>query len=540
MKAHEAIARALSDNGIETLFGLIGDANLFMVDSFVRQCGGTYVSAQHEAGAVLMALGYAQASGEVGVATVTHGPAVTNTVTALIEGVKAQLPVVLLCGDTPLEARHHLQKAPQRELIMATGAGFEQLRSGKTIAEDLATALRRAVVERRPIALNMPIEIQWEEVAYTPQPFKVFDARALVPASADIDDAVGIIAAARRPVILAGRGAAAPEARAALLRLAARIGAPVATTLKAKDLFRGEPNNLGVFGTLSTPPAVDVIMQSDCLIAFGATITNLTASNGAFIDGKRVVQVNQQQGDIGRFYAPTAAMIGDPAQVADMVAGLLDEAEIAPSGFFGEEMARTLAAYSRMADGWTDTSTERTIDVIKALTVLNRHVPANRMMVTDGGRFVRQAWKIFEVDGPQSFLLSVNFGSIGLGLPEAIGASYAAPGRPTLLVTGDGGFMHGGLAEFNSAVRARRDLIVIVCNDGCYGAEHIQFRNRDLPGDISILEWPELAPLAVALGGAGVTVRTEADLDLAAEAIRDRDRPLLIDVKLDLNHVPYE
>ena len=141
MKVHAAIAKALIDNGIDTLFGLVGDANLFLVDSFVREYGGKFVSAAHEAGATLMALGYSAVAGKIGVVTVTRGPALVNTLTPMVEGVKGSLPIVLLCGDTAIEDRDNLQKVPQRELIVATGAGFEQLRSPNTLSEDIATAL---------------------------------------------------------------------------------------------------------------------------------------------------------------------------------------------------------------------------------------------------------------------------------------------------------------------------------------------------------------------------------------------------------------
>ena len=98
--------------------------------------------------------------------------------------------------------------------------------------------------------------------------------------------------------------------------------------------------------------------------------------------------------------------------------------------------------------------------------------------------------------------------------------------------------MLGGLTEFNTAVRHNVDLIVIVCNDGSYGAEHIQFRNRNLSPDISCFEWPDFAPLADALGGQGFSVRSQDDLDVACAAIDKRTRPLLIDLKLDPDHVP--
>ncbi|MCV2866407.1 thiamine pyrophosphate-binding protein [Albidovulum sediminicola] len=130
MPTYQSLARSLSEHSVSTLFGLMGDANLFMVDDFVRRWGGRFVPAAHEGSSILMALAYAYVSGQVGVATVTHGPALTNCVTALAEGARGHLPMVLLAGDTPVSNPRHIQAIDQREVVKATGAGFEQVRAG--------------------------------------------------------------------------------------------------------------------------------------------------------------------------------------------------------------------------------------------------------------------------------------------------------------------------------------------------------------------------------------------------------------------------
>jgi thiamine pyrophosphate-dependent acetolactate synthase large subunit-like protein len=122
---------------------------------------------------------------------------------------------------------------------------------------------------------------------------------------------------------------------------------------------------------------------------------------------------------------------------------------------------------------------------------------------------------------------------VGLGLGSAIGAATAHPGRPTVLLAGDGGFMMGGWSELNTAVRLGLDLIVVVYNDGSYGAEHIQFHNKGMDPGLSLHEWPDFARVAEAFGCTGVTVDSLDDLGPLADAIAQRDRPLLIDVKLD-------
>src|ERR1700685_1218325 len=163
MKFYQALARALHDASVSTMFGVMGDGNLFMVDSWVRDGGGTYISAANEGGAVLMAQGFASASGRLGAATVTHG-AVSNAVTALANCARGRLPVLVVAGDTPMADKHATQNLPHRELVLPTGAGFEQVGSAESVAEAVSEAVRRALTERRPILLNVPSEFMWLDV----------------------------------------------------------------------------------------------------------------------------------------------------------------------------------------------------------------------------------------------------------------------------------------------------------------------------------------------------------------------------------------
>ncbi len=534
MKVHAAIASALADNGVDTLFGLIGDANLFLVDSFVREGRGRFFSGAHEAGVVLMASGYAGATGRVGVATVTHGPALTNTMTPLVEGVKNRSPLVVIAGDTAVIDTHNLQNVAQREIVLSTGAGFEQVRAPHTVVFDVATALRRAAVERRPVVLNVPVEFQWEEIAYERVDLLEVAPQAVGPDPDTLDAAVGLLATARRPIVLAGRGAIG--ARAAIVRLAERLGAPLATTLKAKDLFRGNPFDLGIFGTLSTPPAVDAIGQSDCVLAFGAGLNRWTTADGAHLEGKRVVHCDVERAALGQFARADVAILGDAAVVADTIVAWLDEADLPRSGFRSAPLSEALSSWP--SDAFEDASTDSSVDLRAALHALEASVPAERVLVLDGGRFVFEAFVRLRVETPSLFQMTVNYGSIGLGMGTAIGAAHGLPGRPVLLVTGDGGFMLGGITEFATAVRHGIDLIVAVCNDSAYGAEHIQFRERDMDPGLATFAWPDLAPVAESLGGQGYTVRNPEDLSALAEVIGSRSRPLLIDFKLDPDRVP--
>jgi thiamine pyrophosphate-dependent acetolactate synthase large subunit-like protein len=528
------MARALVDAGVAVMFGVVGDANVFLVHSYVSEFNGCYVSAANEGGAVLMANGYGRAADTVGVATVTHGPGLTNTCTALVEAVRARTPLLLIAGDTSADMPGHSQNIYQRDVVHATGATFVEMRRPGTALVDLALAIRTATEQQRPVVLNVPADFQWADIEYESLPRRAHPPQLVEPDPAVLDGVVGIVASARRPVVLAGAGANRPDARDSLLSLAQRIGAPVATTLAANGLFDGDSHNLGIFGSLSSPIALRAIASSDCILAFGTSWNRRTTLDGALLHKKQVVRCDLDPAQLAHSRTAGVEIVGDAAAVADALIAYLDEAGINPTKYRSDELATELRE-SHHAE-YIDDSTATTVDIRTALKRIDLMIPSPRTLVVDGGRFVTEVWNRVTFD-PLMYIHAINFGSIGLGVASAVGASYGAPDRPTLLVTGDGGFMLGGLAEFNTAVRHNVDLIVVILNDRAYGAEHIQLRERDLDPAICMFDWPDLAMVATALGGQGVRVSNLTELDAVEPLIKARTRPMLIDISIDPDKV---
>jgi len=536
MHVHRALAQALHDNDVRHLFGVLGDANLHIVHAFAELSGAEYIGMPTEGGAVVAALGYAQVSGKLGVATVTHGPGLTNTVTALVEAERARSPLLLVAGDTPVSKHDHIQAIEQREVALAAGARFVQVRSAASAVADLAAAIRLTVRERLPVVVNVPVDLQWDEIDYVPLVVESTATVAPAPADSAVEDAVGVVASARRPVLLAGRGVATSGAAPQILALASRIGAPVATTLRGKDLFAGEPHDLGIFGSLSDDVANDLILQADCVVAFGCGLNAWTAGEGALLTGKAVVHVDADPSRLNRFSPATVVVWGDAAATAEALIALLDEAEVPPTGFVAEAVAK-LAAGRRPGPVLADRGTDSSVDIRTALRRVDEVVPADRVVVTDNGRFILSAFTALHVEHPRLYAHAVNFGAIGLGMSTAIGASYAEPDRPVLVAIGDGGFALGGLSDLVNAVTLGRRIIVLLLNDGAYGAEYVQLRNRQLDADISLLPWPDFGPIARAIGAQGATVRNAKELDAALGELDFTAGPVLLDVRLDPEHV---
>ena len=532
MYVYDATARTLQALGVDTIFGLIGDANLYMVDNFTRSLDGRFIAVTHEASAVLAATGYSRTTGRLGVATVTHGPALTNTVTALIEAVRARTPMVLLAGDTAVIDRDNLQNIDQRSIILPTGAGFEQVRSPETLTADFVSAFRRAALQRRPVVLNIPADFMWQEVDFVaPEPIPAIQ-QAIRPSEDAIDAALGVIASARRPIVLAGRGATSPAARAAVLKFARRVGAPLTTTLQARELFATESDNLGIFGSLSTEHTVDTIGRADCVVAFGAALNRWTTGEGSLLETPRVVQVDVDAAALNHHRIVDAPVQGDAAAVAEEFVRMLDEASVAATGFAAslEDLPAPPDKPANPRPG--------TLDIHQALGIIDRSFPSDRSVVLDAGRFFHHAAYNVRTGAANSYVHTLEFGCIGLGMGNAIGAAAASPTTPVLLISGDGGFMLGGVAEFNTAVRHQLDIVVVIMNDKAYGAEYIQFRNKGMNPAVSTFEWPSFADVATALGGIGYTPHSLDELENVMTAVRKRDRPVLIEIPLDPEVIP--
>jgi thiamine pyrophosphate-dependent acetolactate synthase large subunit-like protein len=534
MKVHASLAATLLDHGVRTMFGVIGDGNMYFVDSFMHDRGGTYVAAANEMGSVLMAGGFASASREVGVATVTYGPGLANALSALMSAARERAPIVVVVGDVPAADRGHAQNVDQACMVAPTGAGFESATSAATVPAGLARALRRAAVERRPIVFNVPSDYMFEDSDYSQRTtVPVSPTQATKPDDAAMDIALGIIASSRRPIVLAGAGCISDGVASALVRLAERLGAPMVTTLPAKGLFAGHKYDLGIAGTFSTPRAVEALLAADCIIAVGASLNQYTAGGPSWplFDGKRLVHCDVDAEALGRETPTHAPVVADGAQFADTVRAWLDEAEHEPTTF--RDWAMALDISNDDAAGSAAPSTGRP-GLAAAMSVLNDALPLERSVVVDGGRFMGEAVKRLEVPGPRSWSFpGRGLGAIGNGLATAIGVGCALPDAPVVAVVGDGGFMLGGLAEFNTAVRHGIDLIVVVCNDGSYGAEYAKLQDRGLSIEACLFEWPDFAPVAEALGGSGYTIESSADLTKLESVIAQRGRPLLVDLKLD-------
>jgi len=282
----------------------------------------------------------------------------------------------------------------------------------------------------------------------------------------------------------------------------------------AKDYFRGHPRDLGVCGTISTRAAADVITRSDCVLAFGTSMTRHTA---ALLADSRLFRFDAEHGDARR----AAVAIADAVETAGGRSSRVRPSDAATT-------QQDEASSSHRPD-----DLHGRLDVRAAAALLDDLLPADRNLVTDAGRFLLAPWRELHVPHPSQFVHTANFGSIGLGLPTGIGVAVADPHRPTVVVTGDGGIQLA-LTEFSTAVRLALPLIVIVLNDGAYGAEVSTLAQLGLDTSFASLDAPDFAMVARAFGGIGVRIESADDLRAAAPVLQGQGGPVLLDVAVDV------
>jgi acetolactate synthase I/II/III large subunit len=525
----EAVGQILARHSGGHVFGVVGSGNFHVTNALIA-AGATFHAAAHEGGAASMADGYARVSGELAVLTVHQGPGLTNALTGITEAAKSRTPLLVLVPEaTSPRSNFYIDVAG---IAAALGAGYRRVRAG-AVAADVQAAVRAARV--RPggtVLLGLPLDVQAMPAGGTETNWVLdcSDASTL-----DIDELVAALAAARRPVFIAGRGAArSPGARDALTTLAHRCGALLATSAAAKGLFAGDPWYLDVSGGFATPLAAQLIGESDLVVAWGSTLNMWTTRHGKLIKpGTVVAQVDLEEAALGVNRPVDVGVVGDVTLIAELcVRGLERRA-----GWRSVKLRDRIAAEGRWsAVSYVDESTSDRIDPRTLTIALDGLLPGERTVVIDSGNFMGYPSMYLSVPDAAGFCFTQAYQSIGLGLSSALGAAVARPDRLTVAALGDGGFLMSA-AELATAARLGAPLLVIVYNDAAYGAEVHHFGPDGYP--LSTVTFPEtdLAAIAAGYGCEAATVRITDHLGVVRDWLAGpRQRPLVVDAKVVSSH----
>ena len=535
MLVAEAVGRALARRGPPHVFGLIGSGN-FIVTNAMVSTGARFVAARHEGGAISMADAYAQVTGGLGVCSVHQGPGLTNTMTGLAEAAKSRTPLLVLAGDTAAAAIRSNFRIAQDQLVASVGAVAERIHGPQTAVADALRAMRRARVERRPVVLMLPLDIQasacpdgGEAVA---EPPAVRPTRPSAEAVAEVADA---LLRAQRPLIIAGRGARVAAAREPLETLAQMLGGLLATSAVANGLFSDNPWALGISGGFASPTAAELIGEADVVLGAGVALNMWTTRHGRLLDrGATVLQIDHDPDAIGAHHPADLALVGDVAESARALVAEIGRRESQGSGWRTPELAERIRAGEWQTTPFDAASTDTRIDPRTLSLALDELLPLERTVAIDSGHFMGYPAMYLRVPDERAFVFTQAFQAVGLGLASAIGAAVARPERLTVAALGDGGALIA-LSDFETVGRLGLRMLMVIYNDSAYGAEVHHFGPHGHPLDLVRFPEVDFAALGRAVGLRGATVRRAEDLSVVTDWLQSGASPALV---LDAKVVP--
>ncbi len=528
MNVAEAVGRTLVERGVRQVFGVVGSGNFHVTNAMV-DAGARFVASRHENGAATMADAYGRMSGEVAVLSVHQGCGLTNAMTGITEAAKSRTPMVVVAAEAT-QPRSNFY-VDQEMLAESVGAVPIRVTSADTAVADTAATVDLARRERRTVLLNLPLDVQAEEVEELSVPAPVEGPDRMTPSADDLKLLVEALESAQRPVFVAGRGSRGPGCRQALEDLAESTGALLATSAVAKGLFNENDWYLDVSGGFSSPLAAELIKGADLIVGWGCALNMWTMRHGKLIsEGTKVIQVDDDPDAIGAHRPGAQGVVGDVRATAEAALDLLDS----PSdGYRSEDVRLRIEDEIRWRDvPFEDNSTGERIDARTLTIALDDLLPAERIVSIDSGNFMGYPSMYLSVPDEWGFCFTQAFQSIGLGLATAIGAALAQPDRLPVAALGDGGGLMS-IAEMETVVRLGLPMVVVVYNDEAYGAEVHHFGPHG--HNLDIVEFPptDIAAIARGFGFEALTVRDQSDLDpVAGWVAGPRDKPLLIDAKV--------
>jgi thiamine pyrophosphate-dependent acetolactate synthase large subunit-like protein len=462
----------------------------------------------------------------------------TNALTGIGEAAKSRTPLVVLAGDVPTGAVKNNFYIEQADMVRAVGAVPERLHTPGTAREDALRAVSRALRERQTVVLSLPLDVQHAPLASNLPPLELPPSGGrLHPDPHAVTALADALLKAQRPLILGGRGAVVSDAEATLVILAERTGALLATSVCGHGLFSGNPWSLGISGGFSSPIADELIAESDCILAFGASLTQWTTKRGKLIAaGAVVAQVDIEPGKLGYQMPVQIAVHGDAQATAEALLAELDRRGAKPRpGRRNETMRERIRVGDNHHCPHPDGSGDDFIDPRTFSKAVDAILPPDRVVASDSGHFCGWVPRYLRVPNARASCLSHSFQSVGLGLPSAIGLAIANPGKLAVLGTGDGGFLMS-MADLETAIRLKLRLCILVYNDSSYAAEVHYFRRQGYSVDIVQFPQTDFAEIARGFGARGATVRKLADLD-PLKAWIDEGAPgvFVIDGKINPN-----
>jgi pyruvate oxidase len=521
----EKLVEQLVAYGVKRVFGIPGSSNLPLTDTIRRNPAIDLVLTRHESAAAFMASGHAKLTGELGVCMSIAGPGAANLITGIVDATSDRAPVLALLGQVPevFLGSESLQEIAEVDIFKTFCVSADLISNPAHALAVANLAIKRAYAAPGPAAISLPTDVlrqPLEEEIWKPQ--EHLFRPDTVPPDDVIERAAELIATSKRPLLFAGWGArcCGPE----LLDLARHIGAPIATTSRAKGVVsEADELVLGVLGSIGNRFAPKVVAQADLILIFGSGFRQRN-----LVPNTDVIQVDIDATRIGKTFAAKLGIVGDAPTVVKKLKAAAKAREMDKDFRAAVDDAHSRYRALLEADAVND---RKPIHPGRVVQALKKHVAGDALICVDVGDHTYWFYKRFVCEGQQT-LLCANMAGMAFSLPAAIACQFEQPDRQIIAVTGDGGFGMAGM-EFTTAVHNRLPLTVVVFNDGKlknimkeqieegYEEYRVSFPN------------PDFAEFANSAGGLGIRVEEPGDLDAAFREAFDSKKAALVEVLVD-------
>ena len=534
MKVYERLASAFIAEGVNTIFGMMGDGNMYWMDA-LDKLGMKMLEVRHEGVGCGMADGWARVTRTPGVCTATCGPGTSQLATALLTASRADSPMVAFVGEYPTVDEEYIQRLDQARFAAACETGFVRIVSPGTADAAVRKAFYLAKLESRPIMLSAPMDIQQlpfdDDEPYQPSS-TLLASRVISPDANGLKQAADMIAASRKPVILVGRGAMWSGAGDAVVKLGNRIGALIATTLRAKGWLTENDYHVGISGHYTTKTAMKLFEDADCVIAVGASLNRFTIMGNLLYPNAKFVHIDPKPHVLmGGGRSADVYLQADGRVGLEALDALLAQRSVKSTGYRTADVKKSLTRH--FEDPAEFLVEPGTIDPREICLALDEIVPSTIPLATGSGASNGFTNMLF--NRPRPFVMGAQFyGCIGQMLPAAMGAMAATGNKPMLLVDGDAStMMH--LADFDTAVRYNMPLLIVVLNDQALGSEYHKMLAHNMKAELSTIPTPNIGAVAQALGGKGCLATTIEEVRAAATAWVANPCPMIVDARISRN-----
>ena len=528
MTGAQAIVKVLQEQGVETVFGYPGGAVIPLYNALYDAPLKNVLTA-HEQGAIHAADGYARASGKVGVCIATSGPGATNIVTGLATAYLDSIPVVAISGQVPVA---NLGRDSFQEIdIVGVTMPITKYNAIVRKSEELVPMLRLAFAIAKngrpgPVLIDIPSDLQVKELEY-PELEKVELPEVLKADEGIIEKAATALNEAERPVLMVGGGAVTSSVEKELIELAHRADLPVVSTLMGLGVYPGSDERaIGLTGMHGHMDCNLAVANADVLVVAGSRLSDrVTGDRNRYAGTKTIIQMDIDQSEIDKNVGVTLALNGDLKETLAKFLPLVKEGKHpewwAQIREWDKMEDRSVADGSRLTAPWVMTQLTKTF------------AEKDTIYVTDVGQNQMWAAQYLTIDKPRHHLTSGGCGTMGFGLPGAMGAAFAKPDSQIVHICGDGGFKMTGLEMF-TASRENLPLISIVINNSCLGMvrqwQQLFYNERY---SNTILTEFDFVGFAKSCGADGRTVSTCEEFTEALKEAQNRTKPFLIEVRIE-------